>query len=285
MSDESGTEIPVVRIPASVFDGYIIKIKAIVDNWVDGKEAFRHFNASGDAESLLSGLPIKVGPGAQSGVVLRKSTFVELGNPSAGSCAFPLWSQDSDLLRDGQITLIGPDIGECEGESLPFAQVLMVAGAGLSYARQSDLEQVQYVGDQVEGYMIRSAPGRIWSRVSRDIMDKGFGFEMLGRALMALYKRTMPEIESMELLFVTSGRTAVEQIGAMSDEVRSLGDQFLKQEWLDRGIDLDTCMEHDCTSCHEKEDCDDIRDVVQLAQKAKREKKRQKAKLAPQAPD
>ena len=65
------------------------------------------------------------------GIILRGDTFVELGNPEPGSCAFLLWTDNPSLVRDGKITLIGPDIQESPGASLPFAQVLMVGGTGL----------------------------------------------------------------------------------------------------------------------------------------------------------
>ncbi len=80
--------------------------------------------------SLKKGLPVSVGPKASSGIILRGDTFVELGNPDIGSSAFVLWTDKTTLIRDGSITLIGPDIPESAGASLPFGQVLMVGGTG-----------------------------------------------------------------------------------------------------------------------------------------------------------
>ncbi len=86
----------------------------------------REFCSPGSAEALVDGLCVNVGPGANTGIILRDDTFVELGNPIAGSAAMVLWSDDSSLVVDGRITLVGPDVPESEGESLPFGQVLLV---------------------------------------------------------------------------------------------------------------------------------------------------------------
>jgi hypothetical protein len=39
-------------------------------------------------ERLIAGLPVRVGPEAPTGIVLKEDTFVELGNPSVASSSF-----------------------------------------------------------------------------------------------------------------------------------------------------------------------------------------------------
>ena len=77
----------------------------------------REFAVPSSVEALKEGLPIRVGPGANPKIILRSETFVELGDPTAGSCAFVLWTDTPSLIRNGRITLIGPDVQEARGAS------------------------------------------------------------------------------------------------------------------------------------------------------------------------
>ena len=106
----------------SVFDVYVKKVAGYVEEVRIKGGQFREFNSPTSVSELVEGLPVRVGPGASSGVILRGDTFVELGSPDAGSCAFFLWTDNPSLIRDGRITIIGPDIQETPGASLPFGQ-------------------------------------------------------------------------------------------------------------------------------------------------------------------
>jgi CO dehydrogenase/acetyl-CoA synthase beta subunit len=252
----------------ATFDPYLKQVASHVEALRDRGRAVREFDALGAPDELVGGLPIRVGSGASSGIILRADTFAELGNPDAGSCAFPLWTDDPSLVRDGRVTLIGPDIPESAGASLPFGQVLMVGGEELADAEHAGLEQGQYVSDKIEGYMIRSSPGRLWSRVSRQAAEKGFDFEILGKALVALYKSEMPKVQAMEVLFVTSRAEDLEPLAGMAEQVKTIGSRIAKEVWLAKGYDVYECtLGWDCKSCTDKAVCDDIREVVKLRKK------------------
>ena len=166
----------------SIYDAYIPKIaEYITDLRAKGRQ-IREFRCPSDVGQLLEGVPVRVGPGASQGIILRSDTFAEIGNPEAGSAAFLLWTDNPSLVNDGKITLIGPDIPESPDASLPFGQVLIVAGSGLTEKDHQTLEHTQFVADRIEGYMIRSVAQVIWSRVSKEAAAKGFCFESLGKS-------------------------------------------------------------------------------------------------------
>jgi hypothetical protein len=93
-----------------------------------GREV-REIQCDTRGERLLAGLPVRVSPNVAKGIVLQEDTFVELGNPSTGSCSFVVWNDGLSTVVDGRITCIGPDIQQSEGQSLPFGQVMIVSGA------------------------------------------------------------------------------------------------------------------------------------------------------------
>ncbi len=252
----------------AVFDAYIRKVADYVEVMRGGGRQVRVFDCPDAPDRLLEGLPVRVGPGAGSGIVLRGDTFAELGSPEAGSCAFPLWTNNTALTKDGRITLIGPDILESRGASLPFAQILIAAGKELSDKQHSALDESQYISDQIEGYMVKSTPGRMWTRTSNTVAERGFGFEALGKALMAIYKLHIPQIEAMEIVFVTSSKEDVRKLDEIAEQVKKISKDIIRETWLARGYDILECtLGWDCNSCPDKPVCDDIKAVITVRKK------------------
>jgi len=258
------------------YDQYLGEIgEFIADMRSHGKQVREFRVESTQPQRLLSEIPVRVGPGAQRGLILRKDVYAELGNPSAGSSAFVMWTTDTGAVSNGRITLVGPDIQEIDEEKVPFGQVLLVGGKNLSSEDQPALEQRQYVSNLVEGYMVKSSPGRVWSRVSKGSVAKGFNFEVLGKALMAVLRTEFPSIESVEVLFVTSGKEEIRRLEQTAEQVRVVGKAFRRDAWRAKGFDLVDCtMGTDCASCDEAPACDDIRDVVKIRKKRTRNEDR-----------
>ena len=117
--------------------------------------------------------------------------------------------------------------------------------------------------------MIKSAPDRVWSRVSKEAAEKGFDFETLGKALMAVVKSEEPRVEAMEVFFVTQSKEAVQGLVSMATQIRKISKDIVKENWKIRGYDIECAS--DCSSCGEKEVCDDIRDVISIKKRKKKE--------------
>lgn len=252
----------------AIFDPYVNKIHDYVAGMRAEGRNVRELESPTTVSELVDGLPIRVGPGASPGIILRGDTYVELGSPDAGSCAFLLWTDNTSLVKDGSITLIGPDIQESRGASLPFAQILIVGGADLSEQEHSTLEQNQYVGDHIEGYMIKSTPERMWSRVSNNVTEKGFDFSVLGKALMTILRTEVPKVQAVEVIFVTSGKDDVQRLDDVAAQVRNIAKNIVRETWLARGYDILECtLGWDCSTCQDKSVCDEIREVISVRKK------------------
>jgi CO dehydrogenase/acetyl-CoA synthase beta subunit len=257
-----------VRVGMSIYDAYIPKIADYVTDLRAKSRQIREFRCPSDVGQLLEGLPVRVGPGASQGIILRGDTFAEIGNPEAGSAAFLLWTDNPALVNDGKITLIGPDIPESPDASLPFGQVLIVAGSGLTEKDHQTLEHAQFVADRIEGYMIRSVAQLIWSRVHKEVASRGFCFETLGRALVSIFKTDVPKVQAMEILFVTSGKDDLEPLGTMGAQVNKIFKSMLREDWKARGFDVYECASgYDCKSCPDQPVCDDIKEVIKVRKK------------------
>ncbi len=239
----------------SRYDEYIKK----VEKYLQGRQ-MREFICPHSVDELKEDLPVQMGPGSNPGIILRSDMYVELGNPTEGSTGFILWTEDTSMVRDGRITFIGPDIPDLKGASVPFGQVVMLAGEKLDDEVQEKIEEYQHISDELEGYMVRSSSQSIWGRVSKDSVAKGFNMETLGKALMINMKSNVPEIEAMEVVFVTSNKDDVKQLGEIAVEVDDIRKEIIKSVWKERGYDLDCDL--DCNSCESKITCDDIRDII-----------------------
>jgi CO dehydrogenase/acetyl-CoA synthase beta subunit len=252
----------------AIFDIYVKKLAEYVGEMREKERQVREIDCPMTVSKLVEGLPVQVGPQVSSGLVLRGDTFVELGNPEAGSCAFLLWTDNQSLIRDSKITLIGPDIQESPGASLPFGQVLMLGGVGLGEEEHEALERNQYVSDQIEGYMIRSVSQLMWSRVSKEAAGRGFCFETLGRALMAIFKSQIPKVQAVEIVFVTSGKEDLQPLDDISTQVRKIAKDIVRKNWKAKGIDAFECtLGWDCSSCPDKPVCDNIRELITVRKK------------------
>lgn len=252
----------------SIFDAYVTKLTEYLREMRRNGRQVREIDCPTEISKLVEGLPVRVGLQANPDIILRRDTFIELGSPEAGSCAFLLWTDNPSLIADGRITLIGPDIQESPGASLPFGQVLMVGGEGLANEEHAALEQSQYIADKIEGYMIRSTSQRMWSRLSKTAAQKDFRFETLGKALMAIFRSEAPKIQAMEVIFVTSSKEDVQLLEGIAAQVRKIATDIVHETWKARGIDLLECnFGWDCNTCPDQTVCDDIKEIVKVRKK------------------
>jgi len=252
----------------AILNAYIPEVAKYIEQMRISDRPVKEFVCPDCLEKAKLGLPVMVGPKDKPEIILRGDTFVELGNPLAGSSAFVLWTNDPSLIHDGKITLLGPDIPESSGASLPFGQVLMIGGKQFSDMDHERLVQYQYASDQIEGYMIKSAPDRVWTRVGKKAAKKGFNFETLGKALMSICRQEESRVEAMEILFVTSSKEDVKQLDELSVQINKISKEIIKENWKVRGYDVE-CLS-DCSSCGEKVVCDNIREVIEVRKQDKK---------------
>ncbi len=254
----------------SLFNPYIDRVSEYTDALRRKGRKIREIDCPESAEDLLRGLPVRVGPKAGTDLILRGDTFVELGSPDVGAASFLLWTDDPSLIKSGRITVIGPDIPDSEGASLPFGQVIIVAGKKLSGDKHETIDRTQYISDQIEGYMLKSMSRQMWSRVSKSAAAKGFSFETLGRALMAIFKSSRPEIEAVEVLFVTTSKEDLEPLQEIGEQIREISKNFTKEIWRSKGYDIECFSLVDCNACDNKEVCDEIKDIVNVRKVTKK---------------
>ena len=243
-----------------LFDQHIIDVRTFVTRKRKYDACLRVIECARSAEQLLKGLSAQYNGSNQPFVVLKEDTFVELGNPLQGSSSMLLWSRQPELIQDGNITIIGPDIPESEGRSLPFGQVIMIGGTRLKEEDLAKMERASDISHRLEGYMIRQMLGKLWSRISNAAAKKGFSFKTLGSALMLHYRMQFVELEAIEILFVTRSKEDVAELEAISREAKSRS--YSIRKLVRTGDGTYECNDLNCDVCPDRSACETIREVL-----------------------
>jgi len=240
-----------------IFDEDITWLRAFIDRKSSQGTSTRKLDAI-IGNQQISDILEKKG----AAIVLKEDTWLELGNPGSVSTALALVTDQLDLVSDGAITLIGPDIPETKG-SLPFAQILLIASEAL---QDEDYRGINTFQHELEfaGYMIKSIPSslNLWSRVSKSSVADGFSFETLGKAIINSYKSRFNH-PSVELIFVTSSKADVEELKDLQQKVTRIISAMNK---------MMEELSFDCSSCEYLDVCGDVRQLGALREKLMKQK-------------
>ena len=244
------------------FDPYFERIREYENHLKNNGRSVRVWHARPFDD--LEGTPQQT----YSPIILKENTAVELGGPRTVGSNFMIWTEDVSLVCNGQITLVGPDIPETRGGTLPLGQVTLVGGLALSKEIQSRLEREQYAAERVPGYMVRSTGGRIWSRVSYEALDNGFSFRSLGATILCHLRAKLAAVNVAEILFVTSSVEDVQNLEKIGAQVRKLSHD-LRRERIKETADGEYECESDisCEACPDNEVCSEIREILVIRKK------------------
>ena len=191
--------------------------------------------------------------GGGRNVVLSDEMAVELGNPKMNSISCLIWTENLDLVCDGKINLIGPDIKESNGKSLPFGKIVLMGVSGVdeesTYDKYKEMEAIRYSLD-LKGYMIRAVSQyqREWSRISKEAIGNAFSFDILGGALREEYLKKS-YVHAVEFLFVTSSAGDVEDLNEITKNVGRTINALNKM--LNE-------IDPDCDECEYNDVCDEV---------------------------
>ncbi|MFC1848946.1 hypothetical protein ACFL27_01945 [candidate division CSSED10-310 bacterium] len=229
-----------------LFDQQLLEI----NDWLTGKKTDRK------VIEFYHQVRVDWPAGEKRNIVLGQDTAVELGNPQQESTAFLLWTNDPDKIRPGVISLIGRDLPLCAGEKLPFGKVVLIGGEDFNeenlYDRSTEMEYVRFALD-LKGYMMRAVSQyqREWSRVSKEALQHGFSFQILGSALIDQFLK-LEYIKAVEVIFITSSKDHVLELKKMGAEVLQIiraMNKMAEEKFLD------------CDTCDYKTICDDVTDL------------------------
>ncbi len=225
-----------------LFDDIINEIRGFVDGM--GDRQVKEFNLN---------RPAPWPEGKNGSVILKGDTGIELGSPEVESASFIIWTEDGSLVRDGRMTLIGPDIYHAKEPVLPLGKAVIAKVTGFdennSYRRYREMELARY-DVSAEGYMMRAVSQhmREWCRVSRDALQKKLSLAVIGARLARLMKN-FDYVDGVEVFYVTSGPGDVRAL-------REIGERAVR--YISAMNRMTEELDFDCGSCEYVDICSEV---------------------------
>ena len=200
-------------------------------------------------------------------IILQEETELELGgvNKKSFSLVYPL--DQLNLINDGKITLIGPDINPLSQSPIDLGIFMIIGFQKITEKEFDILRQFNFISNGIEGFLIRTIPKRFWCRIGKTVA-KNFSFEFFGNAIMYLYKAKFKDIiKAMELIFISSLPDEIEEFMELTEDIRKHINLRWKEkieEWKKR-VDCDYNWE--CDECPYNDACDDVKKVLDEREK------------------
>ena len=151
-------------------------------------------------DDFFTGISYDISP-RQAGQRVRKhDMYCELGGPKQRYSSFFFIEvvKGEDKIEDGRVEVIGPEIKEIEGQSLPFGFWIRYYGKELTEDYLDLLTRWTYFAlEEGEGWMLLNTRDTIWLRLHKKDADK-HDFEHLGQAMINLCKIQFPLVEKAD---------------------------------------------------------------------------------------
>jgi len=199
-----------------LFEDVILELRAWMEEMKRSSQRYAEHAAA----------PVFWPAGERGNIVMQSDTAVELGNPRDESASFLVWTADAPNVRDGTVTIIGPDVDEGAAARLPFGKAVILGVKGFTedncHERHREIELLRF-DLNLRGYMMRAASQYLkeWSRISREAVAGGFSLDVLARSLMDLYRKT-DYVSAAEIVFVTGSPESVRSLQRIGERAARL---------------------------------------------------------------
>ncbi|SDE55616.1 hypothetical protein [Sporomusa acidovorans] len=203
--------------------------------------------------------------GRGSGIVLKSDMKIELGGCQATfSIIVP-----SDI-KDSGVFLCGEDLNTTE-LSLPFGQIVKVAGHNFDEETYYLLGQALHGLMQVDGYMVKKSNQTFWCRISNQAAKDGLSFAALGEILIQRIKKRFANITNVQVFYLTSPTAQFQHWQSIAGKIYEFQKKIKESVWKNRGINVNECIKTGhCGKCSSKELCATARENgLEVANKLK----------------
>ncbi|MFX1480252.1 MAG: hypothetical protein ACFFCI_19235 [Promethearchaeota archaeon] len=206
---------------------------------------------------------ISVGLDQNKEIILHEETQIELGGMNKNSFSLILPIEDLSIIKDGSITLLGPEINQVASSDVDFGLFALIGIDDISEKEYSDLRTLNFLSNGIEGFSIRTVPRRFWCRISKNVFTKNFSFEFLGNAIIYLYKQKFKEIiRKIEIIIICSYPDSIDKFIKITSDISNRFREELRakvDEWRKR-IDCD--YDWGCEICPYQEECYGLKQVL-----------------------
>ncbi len=145
----------------------------------------------------VTAIPIPMGcsPAFEGKSIRKEEMYVEFGG--GRSTAFELLRMlPPDRVKDGQVTVIGPEIDSMkEGSANPLGIIIEVSGKTMKKDYEPVLERrIHNFVNYGEGSWHVAQRDLIWVRISKEVVAKGVKIEHIGKLLASKFRMDFPQL-------------------------------------------------------------------------------------------
>lgn len=210
-------------------------------------------------------LDVKKGEGwkdiGNANMILRSDMAYELGGNHLPALSGMTLTADTSLVPRDEVLLYGKDLGEIR-EDTPYARLAVLRvkenSMGVGNALYQAIRKMEYTKYHLnpEGFMMRisAASQREMVRVGKTALEKGLGFEQVGKLFLQSYHKN-PQVEAVKLVFITLSDFPYEELEIYikkAEEITKAIDHILKN------------LSMDCNVCSLKQICDEVEGMKEL---------------------
>jgi CO dehydrogenase/acetyl-CoA synthase beta subunit len=198
-----------------------------------------------------------------SSLVLREDTAAELGG-AKGSLFLIIWTDGKKAISTEKITIVGPDLTEELGSSLPLSLIILVSGSFQDeYGTYQSLQDAIF-DTELSGVSLRIWPDRqkIWCRVSKNALNQGFNLTCYGSALLKRLS-SLAEVKQAEIFFITEVAVHLaKDLAAVAEKTKMITDTLLM---------IYDQLNFDCNSCDYQDICTEVTGLREIHQRLHKE--------------
>ena len=158
---------------------------------------------------MFDDIPVEVGLVHVGERIRKNDMYVDLGGPDIREKFELVRVRPPGQVKDGEITIIGPDISAMEPQKkYPFGILIEVAGSQLEEDIEGVIERrIHEYCNYIEGFMHMNQRYDIWARLSKKAFNRGLtSLSYIGRVLERLLKSELSIIERMQITFYTDAQ-------------------------------------------------------------------------------
>lgn len=194
-------------------------------------------------------------------MILRSDMAYELGGNHLPALSGMTLTADTSLVPRDEVLLYGKDLGEIH-EDTPYARLAVLRvkenSMGEGNALYQAIRKMEYTKYHLnpEGFMMRisAASQREMVRIGKTALEKGLGFEQVGKLFLQSYHKN-PQVEAVKLVFITLSDFPYEELEKYikkAEEITKAIDHILKN------------LSMDCNVCSLKQICDEVEGMKEL---------------------
>lgn len=247
---------------------FIIAIRDFFEEQKEFGKQIRRYSFKENFQEYMKDLNIKVALNQYKDIVLEEETQIELGGFGKESFSLVYPIEGDELIRDGHITILGPELTPESNEQLDFGIFLLIGVQKLTESAYREFNSFNFISNGIDGFSIRTIPRRFWCRISRGLMENKFSLEIFGNVIIQLYKSKFDDkINSIETFFINSDREAIEKFLALTSYITL---EF-KEKWKKKVDDwkkrVDCEYDWGCEICPYQIECQDVKKLLNTRNK------------------